>query len=142
MASVGIYLNFSNQAEEAFHFYKSVFGGEFSAFTRFSDMPSQEGAPPMPEEVAKGILHIALPILGGFQLMGSDAPESMGFNVHFGNNNYICLTPDSKEETKRLFEGLSAGGKVEQELQDTFWGSYFGTCFDKFGVQWMFDIAN
>jgi len=81
---------------------------------------------------------VALPILGGHVLMGTDAPESMNFKVHFGNNVYINLEPDTRAETQRLFKALSAGGKVEQELQDMFWGDYYGSCKDKFGVQWMF----
>jgi PhnB protein len=87
------------------------------------------------------VMHVGLPILGGHLLMGTDAPESMGFSVKMGNNSYICLSPDSRAETKRLFDALSAGGKVDMELQDMFWGSYFGSCSDRFGVQWMFDCV-
>jgi PhnB protein len=87
------------------------------------------------------VMHIELPILGGHMLMGTDAPESMGFTVNFRNNVHINLEPDSKEETKKLFEALSSGGKVTMELQDMFWGSYFGSCIDKFGVQWMFNFT-
>jgi len=86
-------------------------------------------------------MHVALPILGGHLLMGTDAPESMGFRVNFGNNVYISLHPDTREETKRLFDSLSEGGKVEMELQDMFWGDYYGSLRDKFGVQWMFICA-
>jgi PhnB protein len=84
-------------------------------------------------------MHIALPILGGHVLMGTDAPESMGFKVSLGNNIYINLQPDTRTETDNLFKGLSAGGKVEQELQEMFWGDYYGSCQDKFGVRWMFN---
>lgn len=83
-------------------------------------------------------MHVSLPILGGHELMGTDAPESMGFKMNFGNNIYINLQPDTRLETKKLFDALSSGGQVEQELKDEFWGDYFGSCTDKFGVHWMF----
>ena len=141
MARVSTYLNFPRNTEEAFNFYKSVFGGEFRGeIARFSSVPSPDGAPPMAEEDKNLVMHVELPILGGVHvLMGTDAPESMGFKVNFGNNIYINLEPDTRAETKRLFDALSAGGKVEMELQDMFWGDYFGSCTDKFGVQWMFN---
>lgn len=140
MSSVSTYLNFAGRTEEVFLFYRSVFGGNFSGggIARFSDFP-QEGAPELGEAEKKMILHIELPILGGHKLMGSDAPESMGFTVKFGNNIYINLEPDTREETRRLFDLLSAGGTVEMELQDMFWGAYYGSCTDKYGVQWMFN---
>ena len=142
MASVGTYLNFPRETEAAFNFYKSVFGGEFSdEIMRFGQVPPQEGAPVMDEEDKNLVMHVALPILNGHLLMGTDAPESMGSTVRMGNNSYICLTLDTREETKRLFDALSAGGKIEMELQDTFWDSYYGICADKFGVQWMFDCG-
>lgn len=141
MARVSTYFNFSRNTENAFNFYKSVFGGEFQGdgISRFSDVPPTAGMPPLPEEDKDLVMHIELPILGGHVLMGTDAPESMGFNVNFGNNLHINLEPDTKEETKRLFDALAAGGKVTMELQDMFWGAYFGSCTDKFGVQWMFN---
>jgi PhnB protein len=86
-------------------------------------------------------MHVELPVTGGHVLMGTDAPESMGFNVNFGNNMHINLEPDTREETKKLFNALSAGGKVTMDLQDMFWGAYYGSCTDKFGVQWMFNCA-
>ena len=143
MASVSIYLNFSNQTEEAFNFYKSVFGTEFSygGIMRFKDIPASEGMPPLPESDKNLVMHVTLPITGGYQLMGSDAPESMGFKVNKGNNVYINLMPDTREETRQLFKLLSQGGVVEQELQDMFWGDYYGSCKDKFGVHWMFNCA-
>jgi PhnB protein len=142
MAKVSTYLNFPNQTEEAFNFYKSVFGGEFiGGISRFGDIPPSPDMPPMAEVDKNLVMHIVLPILGGHHLMGTDAPESMGFRVHSGNNVYINLEPDTRAETKRLFDALSAGGKVEQELQDMFWGDYYGSCKDKFGVQWMFNCA-
>jgi PhnB protein len=142
MAKVSTYLNFPNQTEEAFNFYKSVFGGEFiGGISRFGDIPPSPDMPAMAEEDKNLVMHIVLPILGGHHLMGTDAPESMGFSVNFGNNVYINLEPDTRAETKRLFDALSAGGKVEQELQDMFWGDYYGSCKNKFGVQWMFNCA-
>jgi PhnB protein len=97
--------------------------------------------PPLAEEDKDLIMHIELPLLGGHVLMGTDAPESMGFKVNFGNNSYINLEPDTKAETKRLFDGLSEGGIVTMELQQMFWGAYYGSCTDKFGVQWMFNCT-
>lgn len=87
-------------------------------------------------------MHIELHIPGEHLLMGTDAPESMGFHVNFGNNIHINLEPDTRSETKRLFEALSSGGEITLELQDMFWGSYYGSCADKFGVQWMFNCNN
>lgn len=143
MARVNTYLNFVRSTEEAFNFYKSVFGGEFVApgIQRFGDIPQTDGMLPLPESDKNLVMHVALNINGGHTIMGTDAPESMGFNVNFGNNVYISLETDSKEETIRLFKALSDGGKVTMELQDTFWGAYYGSCTDKFGVQWMFNYA-
>ena len=143
MARVSTYLNFSRNTEEAFHFYRSVFGGEFSGggVARFGDFPPAEGISALSEEDKNLVMHIELPLPGGHILMGTDAPESMGFNLNFGNNVHINLEPDTKAETKRLFDALSAGGKVTMELQDMFWGGYFGSCTDKFGVQWMFNCT-
>ncbi len=137
------YLNFSRNTEEAFNFYRSVFGGEFArgGIARFRDIPQPDGAPPIAEEDKNLVMHIELPILGGHMLMGTDAPESMGFHLNKGNNMYINLEPDTREETRKLFGALSAGGAITMELQDMFWGSYFGTCTDKFGVQWMFNCT-
>jgi PhnB protein len=139
MAQVNTYLNFPRNTEEAFNFYKTVFEAEFmGGISRFSDIPPSEKIPPLPEEDKNLVMHITLPILGGHLLMGTDAPESMGFKVNFGNNVYISLHPDTREDTRRLFDALSEGGTVEQELQDMFWGDYYGSLKDKFGVQWMF----
>jgi PhnB protein len=144
MARVSTYLNFSRKTEEAFTFYKSVFGGEFAGgrIARFSDIPTQEGMPQLSEEDKNLVMHIELPILGGHMLMGTDAPESIGFNIIAGNNVNINLEPDTREETKRLYEALSAGGKITMELQDVFWGAYYGSCTDKYGIQWLFNCAN
>lgn len=142
MARVNTYLNFVRNTEEAFNFYKSVFGGEFSApgISRFGDIPPAEGMLPLPDEDNNLVMHVSLNILGGHTIMGTDAPESMGFSLAFGTNIHISLEPDTKEETKRLFAALSDGGKVTMELQDTFWEAYFGSCTDKFGVNWMFNF--
>jgi PhnB protein len=143
MARTGTYLNFARETEQAFNFYKSIFGGDFIApgFRRFSDMPPHEGAPPIAEADKKLIMHVALPITGGHVLMGSDAPESMGHKVDKGNNVYITLDTDTRAEADRLFKGLEAGGEVEMQLQEMFWGDYFGTLTDKFGIKWMFNSA-
>lgn len=143
MARVNTYLNFSRNTEEAFNFYKSVFGGEFgnNGIARFGDIPAMEGMPPLPNEDKNLIMHIELVITGGHVLMGTDAPESMGFKVNFGNNVHISIEPDTRAETKKLFDALSTGGKVEQDLQEMFWGAYYGACKDKFGVQWMFNCT-
>ena len=142
MARVSTYLNFPGNTEEAFLFYKSIFGGEFEGhIARFGDIPATENMPPLTEEQKNKIMHICLPILGGYLLMATDALPSMGFTVTTGNNNYINLEPDTREETERLFKGLSAGGKIESELQDMFWGDYFGSCIDKYGIRWMFNCS-
>jgi PhnB protein len=143
MARVNTYLNFPRNTEEAFNFYKSIFGGEFSGggIGRFKDIPPSDGMPPIPDEDKNLIMHIELPILGSHILMGTDAPESMGFNVNYGNNVHISLEPDTRAETKKIFEALSAGGKVTMQLQEMFWGAFFGSCTDKFGVRWMFNCT-
>ncbi|TDW97197.1 VOC family protein [Dinghuibacter silviterrae] len=138
MSRVNTYLNFARSTEEAFNFYKTVFGTEFGApIARFGDAPPQPGAPPMSDADKNLVLHVSLPILGGHMLMGTDAPESFGFHLTFGDNMHICLEPDTRAETDRLFAALSAGGKVTMPLADMFWGDYFGSCTDQYGVQWM-----
>lgn len=134
MAMVNPYLNFNGDTEEAFNFYKLVFGGEFLAVMRFSDNPE---CGQIPESEQNKIMHIALPIGNGNAIMATDALESMGQKLSIGNNFYICLAPESKVEAERLFNGLSAGGKIEMPLQEMFWGAYYGSFADKFGVQWM-----
>ena len=143
MARVSTYLNFTRNTEEAFNFYRSIFGGEFGGggIARFSDIPPQEGMPSLAVEDKNLIMHIELPILNEHVLMGTDAPESMGFLIHKGNNLHINLEPDTREETKRLFDSLADGGKITMELQVMFWGAYYGSCTDKFGVQWMFNCT-
>lgn len=140
MASVSTYLNFVRNTEEAFEFYRSVFGGEFSGpIHRMGDVPPSPGQPALDEADAKLVMHVALPILGGHVLMGTDAPESMGFKLKQGNNLFINLEPDTRAETERLFTALAAGGQIGMALQDMFWGAYFGSLTDRFGVQWMFN---
>jgi PhnB protein len=143
MATVSTYLNFPRNTEEAFNFYRSIFGTDFAGegIMRFKDVPQAAEMPPLSDSDKNLVMHVSLPILGGFVLMGSDAPESMGFTVNSGNNVYINLQPDTREETKRLFNELSQGGKVEMELQEMFWGDYYGSCRDRFGVQWMFNCS-
>lgn len=142
MASVSVYLNFPGQTEEAFLFYKSVFGTEFSGpIHRMRDVPPWPGAPELSEAEKNMVMHVALPILGGHLLMGSDVIDCMGQTFTPGNNINISLAPDTRSETERLFKALSQGGKVIMELQDMFWGDYFGSCTDKFGVNWMFNCS-
>jgi PhnB protein len=135
MKAVSPYLNFKGNTEEAFNYYKSVFGGEFVGVTRFRDF----GDNPMgiPDHELDKIANIALPLTNGTVLMATDVVDSMPFTLTIGNNFYITLEPDSEEEAEQLFNGLSAGGKVEMELQPTPWAEKYGTCADRFGVQWM-----
>jgi PhnB protein len=142
MARTSTYLNFNRNTEEAFLFYKEVFKTDFiGEIKRMGEVPPQDGQPPLSDEDKNLVMNVSLPILDGHLLMGTDAPESMGFKVKFGNNIYISLEPDTKEETERLFQLLSADGKIETDLQDMFWGAYYGSCTDKFGVQWMFNFS-
>lgn len=137
MARVCTYLNFANSTEDAFRFYASVFGTKIAHLSRFSEIPPSPDNPPLPESVANLVMHAELPILAGHSLMGTDAPGEMGFQVVAGNNVYIMLEPDTREQASFLFAALSEGGKVEQPLQETFWGAYYGSLKDRFGVQWM-----
>ncbi len=133
MAFLNSYLNFNGNAETAFLFYKSVFGGEFSAFSRFGDVPP---GTPMDGDDPQKVLHVALPVGPHCLLMGSDCPASFGPGTQ-GNLFNISIQADSKEEADRLFNGLAAGGNVFMPMADSFWGSYFGMLSDPFGVQWM-----
>ena len=142
MARVTTYLNFTRNTEEAFLFYQSVFKTEFAGpIMRLGDGPGCPGQPPLAEADKKLIMHVALPILGGHVLMGTDSPESRGFQLNQGNNIYLNLEPDTRAETDRLFAALSAGGKVEMALQDMFWGAYWGCLTDRFGIRWMFNCT-
>ena len=139
MASINPYIHFNGNAEEAFTFYKSVFGGEFAAVARFKDLSSTEH--PVADKEANKIMHIALPIGKNSVLMGSDTPEFMGRHNENENRSKISITTESKEEANKLFSGLSAGGKVEMPIGDSPWGSYFGMFRDKYGIEWMVDFS-
>ena len=140
MAKTNIYLNFQGNAEEAFNLYKSVFKTEWSApIMRMGDMPPQEGMPPLPDAEKKMVMHVALPILGGTNIMGTDMLESMGHKLVIGNNTTISLEPDTKEEADRLYNALSHGGSDCAAPHDEFWG-YWGVCLDRFGIRWMFNV--
>ena len=132
MPTVNTYLNFNGNTEEAFNFYRSVFGGEFLFLQHMKDTPEMDK---LSETDKEKIMHVTLPI-GGNVLMGTDVLESMP-PVTFGTNSSICLSPESEEEAKKLFDGLSTGGKVGMPLEKMFWGALFGFFTDKFGVQWM-----
>jgi len=133
MSALNPYLNFMGNTEEAFNFYKSVFGGDFPMVMRFKDTPEATKVPPNEQDK---IMHIALPI-GKNVLMGSDALESMGHKSTAGNNFSLSISAKNKEEADQVFNGLAAGGQVTMPLENTFWGAYFGMLTDKFGVQWM-----
>jgi uncharacterized glyoxalase superfamily protein PhnB len=139
MAKVSTYINTANKTEAAFLFYQSVFGTEFTSpgIRRMGDIPPMEGMPPMSENMKNLVMHVELPITGGHILMGTDAPAEMGFTVIAGNNMHINLEPDSREEAKRLFDALSIDGNISMPIQKMFWGAYFGSCTDKFGINWM-----
>lgn len=138
MSRVSTYLNFPRNTEEVFAFYKSVFKTEYvGPIARFADIPASPDCPPAAEADKNLIMHIALPTLGEHVLMGTDSPESMGFKCTPGNNVHINLEPDTREEADRLFTALSADGKVEMPIQEMFWGAYFGSFSDKFGIHWM-----
>ncbi len=138
MANLNLYLNFKGNAEEAFHFYRSIFGGEFSGLERYKNMPGSEQL--TPNEQNK-IMHIAFPVGKNLTFMGSDIIESMGQKLVIGNNCSIMIDAESKEEADNFFEKLSAGGKVEMSMQNMFWNAYFGSFADRFGVQWMVNYS-
>ena len=139
MARVSTYLNFTRSTEEAFLFYQAAFKTEFDGpVVRMGDGPGCSEQP-LPEADKKLILHIALPTLGGHVLMGTDVPEAMGFKLNPGNNVHINLEPDTRADTDRLFAALGEGGKIDQPLAEMFWGAYWGTLTDRFGVHWMFN---
>ena len=137
MAQINPYINFNGNTEEAFNFYKSVFGGEFERIIRFKDMPNAEI--PISENEANKIMHIALPI-GKNVLMGNDVPEFMGKVNENENRSKIAVSAESKEEADKIFNGLSAGGNIEVPITDSPWGSYFGMFRDKYGIEWTVDF--
>jgi PhnB protein len=134
MISINTYFNFQGNTEDAMNFYKTVFGGEFTIFQRFRDMP---GCEKMPPEDQNKIMHVSLATPKGYVFMATDALESMEQKLVFGNNYHIIVHTESEAETDRLFNALSAGGKVEMPLNKTFWGAYCGMIRDKYNVQWM-----
>lgn len=140
MGKVAIYLNFQGETEEAFNFYKSVFRTEFSApIMRMRDMPADPNAPKISESEMNSVMHVALPIIGGTEIMGTDMLESMGHTLLVGNNTTISLQLDSKKEADKLYKLLSEGGSDKAPMRDEFWG-YWGCCLDKFGIRWMFNV--
>ncbi len=139
MKSINPYLNFPGNTEEAFNFYKKNFGGDFlGGIFRFRDTPDAEK---MNDADKEKIMHIALKMGESNTIMATDALESMGFKVTFGNNFYISIDAESKEEADKLFNGLSDSGKIEMKMGDQFWGDYFGSLVDKFGVRWMISFS-
>ncbi len=136
MALINPHINFNGNAEEAFNFYKSVFGGEFTKIVRFKDISSPEF--PVNESEANKIMHIALPIGENF-LLANDVPEFMGKTNENENRSKISISAESKAEADKLFNGLSAGGTIEMPIADSPWGSYFGMLRDKYGIEWMVD---
>ena len=137
MAQINPYINFNGNTEEAFNFYKSVFGGEFERIIRFKDMSNTEI--PISENEANKIMHIALPI-GKNVLMGNDVPEFMGKVNENENRSKIAVSAESKEAADKIFNGLSAGGNIEVPITDSPWGSYFGMFRDKYGIEWTVDF--
>ncbi|MBC8068385.1 MAG: VOC family protein [Deltaproteobacteria bacterium] len=135
MASVSTYLNFEASTERAFEFYKSVFGTEYAGpIHRIKDLPPKPGQT-LTEEQGNRIMHMALPILGGHLLMGTDVPK-----VTAGDNVQIFIAPDTRAQAEQLFAALAKGGKVVMPLEDQFWGAYFGQLVDPFGVQWLVNV--
>ena len=132
------YLNFDGKSEEAFMFYKSVFGGEFSANMKMSEMPEGDK---LPKEEQNRTMHIALPIGEGTLLMATDIVPSAGHKMVFGNQTHIMLSPETKEEADKLFDGLSKGGDIDMKMEEASWGDYFGSFTDKFGIKWMINVA-
>jgi PhnB protein len=139
MTTLHSWINFNGNAEEAFAFYKSVFGGEFAEVVRFKDIASAEF--PVPEKEAQKIMYIALPISGGSMLIANDVPEVLGKVNERENRSKILVRTDSKEEAERLFSGLSAGGEVEGPMGDSPWGSYAGMFRDRYGIEWIIEFA-
>jgi len=134
MATINPYLTFKGNCEEAFNFYKSVFGGEFPYIGRFKDMPSEH---PIPDSEKEKLMHVSLPISKETILMGSDSSEAFGQATVIGNNFSISLNTESEDEAKKLFDALSEGGKLTMPLEKTFWNALFGMFTDKFGINWM-----
>ena len=139
MALINPHVNFNGNAEEAFIFYKSVFGGEFAKIIRFKDLASPEFR--VAEKEENKIMHIALPIGKSSMLMANDVPEIMGRTNENENRSKIVISAESKEEADKLFNGLSVGGQIEGPIGDAPWGSYFGCFRDKYGIEWIVEFA-
>ena len=139
MTTINPWINFNGNAEEAFTFYKSVFGGEFTKIVRFKDLASAEF--PVAEKEENKIMHIALPIDKGNVLIANDVPEFMGQVNENENRSKILISTESKEEADRLFKGLSAGGKIEGPMGDSPWGTYAGMFRDKYGIEWIVEFS-
>jgi len=136
MATINAYLNFPGNCEEAFNYYRKVFGGEFLSVNRFSEMPPQEGMT-ISEDFQDKIMHISLPVSKECVLMGSDTGGEWTPDLVVGNNIGLSINADSKENAERYFAQLSKDGKVTMPMDQTFWGEYFGMCSDQFGIHWM-----
>jgi PhnB protein len=140
MTRLHTYLNIAGNTEEAFDFYRSIFGGEFSSVVRFKDLPT-EGVS-IPEEDQGRIMHIGLPVGKDDILMASDTLRSLGHEFVQGNNAYVSVHPESKEEADRIFSALSDGAEIEMPIADQVWGDYYGALKDKFGVMWMVNYSS
>ena len=139
MTKVNVYLTFDGQCEEAFAFYRSVFGGEYAYFGRFDEMPADEYQ--ISEDDMNRVMHVTLPIGGDTLIMGSDSAPGMGPPLTMGNNFSISVDPDSREEADRIHAALADGGTPTMPMADQFWGAYFGMCTDRFGVNWMINFS-
>ncbi len=137
MTTVNVYLTFQGNCEEAFNFYKSIFGGDFSYLGRFADIPVNVDMPPMSEDIKNQIMHISLPISKETILMGSDNGGDWGPPITIGNNFSIAINTDTKDEADRIFYALAEGGEITMPINDAFWGDYFGSIRDKFNINWM-----
>lgn len=140
MAIINPHINFNGNAEEAFNFYKSVFGGEFTKIIRFKELASEEF--PVSEKEENKLLNITLPIGNGSKLMGNDVPEIFGTTNENENRSKIVISTESKEEADKLFNGLSVGGEVEGPIGESPWGTYFGCFRDKYGIEWIVEFDN
>jgi PhnB protein len=142
MARVSTYLNFMGNTEEAFEFYRKVFGTDYlGPIQRMGDGPADPTGPALSDAEKQMVMHVELPILAGHVIMATDMLESMGQERRIGNNTTINLEPDTREETQRLYDALSEGGSEDSPLADMFWGATWGTCLDRFGIRWMFNYA-
>lgn len=142
MARVSTYLNFQGNAEEAFEFYRSVFGTDYiGPIQRMGDVPFDEDGPTISEAEKRMVMHVELPILAGHVIMATDMLESMGHELRVGNNTTINLEPDTLAETQRLYDALSEGSSEGMPLTQMFWGATWGTCLDRFGIRWMFNFS-